>query len=49
MHIEDRRLQCELRQANRRRQVTASHVLFLILNYVLHIEYVDLRRHNFTR
>jgi hypothetical protein len=49
MHIEDRRLQCELRQANRRHQVTASHVLFLILNHVLHIEYVDLHRHDFTR
>jgi hypothetical protein len=32
-----------------RRQGTASHVLFLLSNHVLHIEYVDLRKHNFAR
>jgi hypothetical protein len=44
-----RRFQRELRQADHHRQGTASHVRFLLSNHVLHIEYVDLRRHNFAK
>jgi hypothetical protein len=46
---EGHRLQRELRQADRRRQGTASHIWFLLSNHVLHIEYADKRRHDFVR
>jgi hypothetical protein len=46
---EGHRLQRELRQADRHRQGTASHVRFLLSNHILHIRYVDLRRHDFAR
>jgi hypothetical protein len=47
--VEGRRLQHELRQADRRRQETTSHIRFLLSNYVLHIECIDLRMHDFAR
>jgi hypothetical protein len=43
------RLQCELRQADRRRQRTASLVRFILSNHVLPIGCVDLHRHDFAR
>jgi hypothetical protein len=33
---------------DRRRQRTISHVRFILSNHILHIEYVDLRRHEFV-
>jgi hypothetical protein len=47
--VEGHRLQRELRQADRHHQRTASHVQFLLSNYVLHVKSVDLRRHDFAR
>jgi hypothetical protein len=35
--------------SNHRRQGTASHVWFILSNHVLHIQYLDLRRHTFAR
>jgi hypothetical protein len=46
---EGHRLQCELRQVDHRRQETASHVQFILLNHVLHIGYIDIHRHVFAR
>jgi hypothetical protein len=46
---EGHRLQRELRQADRRRQETASYIRFLLLNHVLHIKYVHLCRYDFAR
>jgi hypothetical protein len=47
--VEGHRLQRELRQADRRHKKTASHVQFLLSNYVLHVKSVDLRMHDFAR
>jgi hypothetical protein len=48
--IEGHRLQHELHQTDcRLYQKTASHVRFFLSNHVLHIEYVDLCRHDFAR
>jgi hypothetical protein len=46
---EGHRLQCELCQADHHHQGTASQVRFLLLNHVLPIRYVVLRRHDFAR
>jgi hypothetical protein len=52
-HANDRRLQRELHQANRRLHLivikTASHIRFLLSNHVLPIGYVDLCRYDFAR
>jgi hypothetical protein len=44
-HTEGRRLQCELRQTERR----LRPIIVLLSNHVLHIEYVDMCRHDFPR
>jgi hypothetical protein len=43
-HVDGHHLQRELRQANRHRQGTISHIRFLQSNHVLLIGYVNLRR-----
>jgi hypothetical protein len=46
---EGHHLQRELRQVDRCRQGTTSHVQFLLSNQILPIGYVDLYRHDFAR
>jgi hypothetical protein len=49
MLAEGHRLQHKLHQTDRRCQGVTNHIRFLLSNHALHIGYVDLCMHDFTR